>query len=189
MENFFGIGSGSSNYDKRRHINVIFMEIVSYHFYADPGYADRLVRVLKTDNNIYSRSSTICNSFLTYNEHNYLNLLRERYNISDLDFTTILSGIGVMDNVTKSPAGYGQRENTALLVQMVVAIESMTSNFGSQAVTEITKMIGSMGLGMKGISFDQAKFNRLFDLTFKAMEIYGNNYALPKIEQYVIDRW
>lgn len=189
MDNFFGIGTADSFYDKRRHINMIFMEFMSYHLFADSSFGARIISLLKSGKSEEERASCICNDFLTYDEFNFLQLLREKYNLPDSEFVTIMSGIGIKDKITKSPAGYDARQNKELLVQMVIAIESMTHDFGSKAVTEITGMIASIGKGMKGISFDQAKFNKLFDLTFEAMRIYGDSDYLPHIEQYVIARW
>lgn len=189
MDNFFGIGTSDSFYDKRRHINMIFIEFLSYHIFSDSSYSDRIVSLLKSSKSEEDRAFCICNNFLTYNELNFLKLLRERYNLSEAEFITILSGIGAKDKITKSPAGYDANQNKVLLVHMVIAIESMTSNFGSKAVTEITRMIGTVGKGMRGIFFDQTKFNKLFDLTFEAMRVYGDSDYLPQIEQYVLERW
>ena len=189
MENFFGIGLANSFYDKRRHVNVIFMIIIDYHFYANPGFADRLVSLLQSGSSEPYRTRMIANNFLTRDELNYLNIIREKYSLPSSEFERICSGLSMYEPQYKTPAGYGSVDNKRLLVDMVMAVYVATNNYASNAFTKITAEIGSLAQGMNGISFNQAKFEQLFHLTLKAAQTYGLVNRLKEIEDYVIARW
>ncbi len=189
MENFFGLGLANSFYDKRRHVNVVFMIMMDYHFYATPGFSDRIVSLLKSGASEASRTSIIANNLLSREELNFLNIVREKYNLPADEFERIVSGLSLYDPQYKSPAGYGALDNKRLLVDMVVALYVMTTNYASPAFTKITGEIGSLGKGMNGISFDQAKFERLFSLVLEACKKYQLVNRLQEIEDYVIAKW
>ena len=53
----------------------------------------------------------------------------------------------------------------------------------------MTAEVGGLAKGMNGISFDQAKFERLFYLTFEAQRVYQYTTELEQVEDYVIARW
>lgn len=163
------------------------MEIMSYHFYENPYFANQVADIIKSNKSTEEKASIICNDLLTYGEHNYLNLLRERYNISNSDFTTIMSGIGCGVEM-RSPAGYGKEQNISLIIQMIVARYYMTPQNNS-AFYQINTMIVGLAQGMKGIRLTQQNINSLFSLTEQAMKIYGNNFALKQIEDFVISHW
>lgn len=190
MENFFGIGTADSFYDKRRHVNAVLMIFLDYHFYASPGYADRLVALLKSPKSEAMMAIDICNDFLSYEEHSFMNVMREKYGLPEGDFTRIMSAISIrQDKQFRTPASYDKVENTRLLVDMVVALSIACDNFQSPAFTRMTASIGTLARGMRGITFDQAKFERLFHLTFEAERLYQDTGKLKQTEDYVIARW
>lgn len=190
MDNFFGLGLADSFYDKRRHVNVILMTFINYHFYATPGYADRLVALVKSSKSEAQKASEMCNDpFLTYDELNFIKTVKEKVGLPLSDFNRIMSGISLYDPQFKTPAGYDQAQNTRLLVDMVVALTYACDDFQSPAFTKMTQMIGALGKGMRGISFDQAKFERLFHLSFEAQRIYQYTTELRQVEDYVLARW
>ena len=191
MDNFFGIGTGSPFYDKRRHVNVILMMFLDYHFYATPGFADRLIALLQSSKSEDRIALEICNDpFLSFDELNFLKTIKEKVGLPQSDFDKIMSGISLRcDKQYKTPASYGRVENTRLLVDMIVALSYACNNFSSSAFTKMTAEIGGLAKGMNGISFDQAKFERLFHLTFEAQQIYQFTTELKHVEDYVIARW
>lgn len=187
-ENFFGIGTGNSYYDKRRHINIVFIEMLSYHFYVNPSFGNRIVGIVKDNSkSIEEKASDICNDIFSYDEHNYLNLLRERVQISNQEFMVIMSGIG-LGQESKSPASYTREQNIALLVEMIVARYYMKPQVNS-AFIQINNMIVQLAKGMRGITITQQNAESLFQLTQEAMTKYSNNYALTQIEDFVISKW
>lgn len=187
-ENFFGIGTGNSFYDKRRHINIVLIELLSYRFYINPSLGNRIVSIVKdTRKSIEEKASDICNDILSYDEHNYLNLLRERVQISNQEFMMIMSGIG-LGQETKSPASYTREQNIALLVELIVARYYMTPKV-NDAFIQINTMIMQLAKGMRGITITQQNAESLFQLTQEAMTKYSNNYALAQIEDFVISKW
>ena len=187
-ENFFGIGTGSSFYDKRRHINIIFIELLSYHFYTDSSVSNRILSIIKDPyKSTKEKASDICNDILNYDEHNYLNLLRERVQLSEPDFMLIMSGI-VLCQESKYPASYTREQNISLLVEMIVARYYMKPQVNN-AFIQINSMIVQLAKGMRGITITNQNAESLFLLTQEAMAKFRNNYALSQIEEYVISKW
>ena len=127
----------------------------------------------------------ICNDVLTFDEHNYLNLLRSRYGLSDEDFIQIMSGRSLHDKLIKTPAGYGKEQNIRLLVQMAIARYYMTPR-NENALVNINSMIASIAKGMRGVNLTQSFMQQLFQLTDDAMRKFGNNFSIPQMEDYVI---
>ena len=99
---------------------MIFHEMIYYRLYVDQNLMIQCIRYADSLP-IRQAAEYMCNDVLSYNEHNYLNLLRERYNINEADFLQIMSGKSLHDKLIKTPAGYGREQNIRLLVQMVVA--------------------------------------------------------------------
>ncbi len=185
LEDFFGYGSCDSQFDKRRHLNVVFHEMIYYRLYYDQTTMVQCIRYADSLS-LQQAAEYICNDVLTYDEHNYLNLLRERYLVNDDDFTQILSGRSLHDKLIKTPAGYGREQNIRLLVQMTVARYYLMPR-DNNALVKINTMIASIAKGMRGINLTQEFLQQLFQLTEDAMRRYGNNFALSAIENHVIE--
>ncbi len=184
-EDFFGYGSCDSRYDTRRHINVIFQELILYKLYYDQALTAKCI--LYADSlSPQQAAEYFCNDVLSYDEHNYLNLLRLRYSLSEQDFMQIMSGRSLHDKVIKTPAGYDKEQNIRLLVQMTIARYYMTPR-NENALVNINSMIVSIAKGMRGINLTQSFIQQLFQLTEYAMRKFRNNSAIPQMEDYVIN--
>ena len=184
-EDFFGYGSASSSYDKRRHINVIFQLLMTYKLKAMPSSViSNLRRALQLPTQ--QAAELVCNDILSYDEHNYLNLLRERYNVPIADFTKIVSGYGCTLPVNKTPAGYSQRQNQELLIQMLTARYYMRPH-NTSAFEYINAVIATCSSGMRGINMSQSLFSKYDSLWRKAVSLYPTNFQLPQIENYIIN--
>lgn len=184
IEDFFGNGSGSSVFDKRRHINVIFQLLMMYKLKVDSNSViPTLQRALKLPTQ--QAAELICNNVLSYDEHNYLNLLRERYDVPVNDFTKIMSGYGCTLRENKTPAGYSVRENQELLIQMLNARYYMRPQ-DSEAFMYINSVIVAWAGGMRGINMNQTTFIRYDQLWRNALTLYPTNYQLRQIEDYII---
>ena len=184
---FFGYGSCDSKYDIRRHLNLILHEFMAYKLYVNDQrtLVQNILHAAQLP--VQEAAEYVCNDILTYDEHNFLNLLRERYNVSEIDFVQIMSGRSLMDKITKSPAGYSREQNIRLLVQMTIARYYMKPQ-NKNAFIEINTMIANIAKGMRGINLTSAFINNLFNLTEQAMLKYGNNYAIKEMEDYVINK-
>jgi len=184
IEEFFGYGSASSAFDKRRHINVIFQLLLMYKLKVNPNsLIIKIQRALQLPTQ--QAAELICNDVLSYDEHNYLNLLRERYDVPVSDFTKVMSGYGCTLRENKTPAGYSVRENQELLVQMLNARYYMRPQ-NPEAFTYINSVIYSWGGGMRGINMNQATFMQYDQLWRKALALYPTNFQLKQIEDYII---
>ena len=183
-EMFFGYGSGESFYDKRRHINVIFQLLMMYKLKSIPSIViPQLQQALRMP--VQEAAELVCNDILTYSEHNYLNLLRERYCLNDADFTKIMSGYGCTLQVNKTPAGYNKRQNQELLVQMLTSRYYMRPQ-DANAFAYINSAIAGWASGMRGIVMNQETFIRYDQLWRKALALYPTNFQLKEIENYII---
>ena len=184
MEDFLGYGSCDSSYDNRRHINVIFHEMIYYRLYYDQNMTVQCIRYADSLP-IRQAAEYMCNDVLTHEEHNFLNLLRERYDISEDDFLQIMSGRSLHDKLIKTPASYGREQNIRLLVQMAVARYYLMPR-DNEAFVKINTMIASIAKGMRGINLTQEFMQQLFELTEKAIRLYRVNSALASIENHVL---
>ena len=184
MEDFFGYGSCDSKYDNKRHINVIFHEMIYYRLYYDQNMMIQCIRYADSLP-LGKAAEYMCNDVLSYDEHNYLNLLRERYGLTEADFLQIMSGRSLHDKLVKTPASYGREQNIRLLVQMAVARYYLVPR-DNEALVKINTMIASLAKGMRGINLTQEFMQQLFEQTEKAMRLYGVNSALASIENYVL---
>ena len=184
VQDFFGYGSCSNAFDSRRHINVIFEEFMSYKLYVNQTSTIQCVQYAMSLPEKQA-AEYMCNDVLTYAEHNYLNLLRERYHVTDADFYFIMSGKTLGYPITKTPAGYNRELNLRLLVQMSLARIYMIPQ-NQTAFININTMIAEYARGMRGIQFSQSFITDLFSLINDAMFIYKDNYHLKEIEDYVI---
>lgn len=184
-EDFFGYGSGSSTYDKRRHINVIFQLFIMYKLKVNQSaLATKLQYALRLP--MQQAAEYVCNEILSYDEHNYLNLLRERYNLPISDFTKIMSAYGCTLQENKTPAGYNTRQNQELLVQMINARYYMQPQ-NPMAFNYINSVIASWASGMRGINMNPTVFSIYDSLWREAVSIYPTNFQLPQIESYIIN--
>ena len=183
-EDFFGYGSCDSKYDIRRHINVIFHELLYYKLYYDQAL---MVKCIRYADSLPPKQAAeyICNDVFSYDEHNYLNLLRERYGLNENDFTQIMSGRSLHDKLIKTPAGYDREQNIRLLVQMAIARYYMIPR-NENALAYINGMIASIAKGMRGINLTEEFMQQIFQLTEDVMNKFGNNYALKYVEDHVI---
>ncbi|MCH5216807.1 MAG: hypothetical protein J1F10_07670 [Muribaculaceae bacterium] len=183
-DNFFGYGSASADFDKRRHINVIFQILLMYKLKQNQAWiVPKLQYALRLPTQ--QAAEYICNEILSYDEHNYLNLLRERYNVSVSDFTKILSGYGCTLPENKTPAGYSTRQNQELLIQMLNSRYYMQPQ-DINAFMYINGVIAQWAAGMRGINMTQSLFSKYDNLWRRALSIYPTNYHLKKIEDYII---
>ena len=184
MEDFFGYGSCDSKYDNKRHINVIFHEMIYYRLYYDQNMMIQCIRYADSLP-LGKAAEYMCNDVLSYDEHNYLNLLRERYGLTEADFLQIMSGRSLHDKLVKTPASYGREQNIRLLVQMAVARYYLVPR-DNEALVKIITRIASLTQGMRGINLTQEFMQQLFEQTEKAMRLDRVNPALASIENYVL---
>lgn len=184
-EDFFGYGTCSSTYDCRRHINVIFQLLLMYKLKSNPNVlVPQLRNILSMPTQ--QAAEKVCNDILSYDEHNYLNLLRERYHLPELDFVKIMSAYGCTLRENKTPAGYSKRQNQELLIQMLNSRYYMQPQ-NAEAFAYINGVIAVWAGGMQGISMSPQEFQKYDSLWRKALSIYKTNYDLHNIEDYIIN--
>lgn len=186
-DQFFGYGSCDVKYDIRRHLNVILHEFVRYKLYVSDQRTLGLNILHAAELPLYEAAEYVCNDILTFDEHNFLNILRERYNVPDEDFIQIMSGRSLKDKIIKSPAGYFREQNIRLLVQMTIARCYMKPQ-NNNAFIEINTMIANIAQGMRGINLTSAFISNLFKFTDEAIGKYSNNFAMKEMEDYVINK-
>ena len=188
MENcelFLGIGTGNPFYDKRRHLNIIFVEFMSSHAIARPASSNLVMYHIMHDS-VEDAALFICNDILTEEEHDFLNLLRERYDVPDDDFMKIMGGIGLLGE-NRTPCGYSYEENYRLLIQMVTARFFMPQSEFEISLKTINTSIYSFAKSFDN-SFDLREFQKLYDVTSDAVLKYENSLLIKDMEDYIIDR-
>ncbi len=183
-ESFFGYGSCSAAYDKRRHLNVLFQLFMIYRLKADQqGLVPKLKMVIQMPTE--EAAEFVCNDILSYDEHNFLNLIRERLNLADADFVKIMSAYGCTLPENKTPAGYTCRQNQELLVQMLTTRCFMQPE-DPAAFNYLNGVIARWASGMRGIDLNKRLFLRYDSLWREALSLYPSNFQLEEVEDYVI---
>ncbi|HIY87739.1 MAG TPA: hypothetical protein H9824_03415 [Candidatus Bacteroides pullicola] len=182
---FFGIGKGEAFYDKRRHLNIIFLVCANYQLFATPVAVNELRHYVLNETTEVS-ASYIRNNILTVGEYNYLNMLRERYNIPINDFTTILSGIGLFSLNFKSPSKYSPKEEARLIIQMMIARNYMQPQ-KMEAFKIINTMIYNLGQNIN-LFKSLSTFHQYEKLLYEASSHYPHEKYMVEIEEYVLQR-
>ena len=187
LETLLGYNTGSSQYDYKRHLNLIFTELMTYKLYYDQRLTIQIIQYAKSLHDDAKASKYILEDVLNPYERNYLKTLRTRYGISEVDFQAITSGKGLTDGIIKTPAGYGRSQNITLLTQMALVRAYMQPQ-NNNAMMQINSMIYSMGQGMAG-NINENTIRRILDLSLEAMRVVNaGDYDLKPYEDYVIAR-
>lgn len=185
MENFFGYNSGSTLFDKRRHLNTVFCLFANYHFILNNRVGQQIAYYLKNKDR-EAIALFICNEIFSFGEHNYMNLLREKYQVLENDFLQIMGGVGLLERENKTPAGYNRQQNISLLVEMLVSRIYMQPQ-NPNALQQINNIIANIAYNMSP-QFTKREIQAIFNLSMEAMRLYPNENMLNQIEQYVIKR-
>lgn len=187
MENFFGISSGSSLFDKRRHVNTIYNEFFQFRYKREGEknfIVNKLIPILEEDRN--ERYRIIAQSILSDYEYSFLCYLMRRYNLSEDEFVTIIAGETHFNDSMRTPASYSLVENYRLLIHMIYATilvpeyyQSCTNQVLLGFVTDIAKQFKGINTSLGIIA---TLINECLD---KGMRNFSD---LPEIEDYVISR-
>ena len=185
-QTFFGYDSGSNMYDTRRHLNILFMNFLDYNLslynYQDMDKVKRAVELRETDESAAARY--VSQNLLSPQQMQFLRFFKDRYQLSDDEFTTILSGISITSKISKSPAGYTKEENLILIAQLIIA-----TAFVRQADAQIQKYfqnVAGLSSGMRG-PITQNDFFHLMDVTQTECDRYYDDLLrnYDSIESYI----
>lgn len=186
MENFFGISTGSPFYDKRRHINTIYAEFFEFRLQKEgkPFVMNKVVPILQKDKN--ERFNSVQNQILTDLEYSFLYYLKNRYNLSDDEFITIVAGETHFQREMKTPAGYSLEENYRLLVHMIYATLCVSGYYQTCSKQVLSGFVSSLARQFSGFN---ASVGTIATLVNECLAKGLTNFTdLPKIENYVISK-
>ena len=189
MENFFGLESCSSNYDSRRHINLIYFTFFQYRLLADgQKFIQSFASVFQTRNEQSMLDFTVNNIFCA-SELAFLNYLKNRYNLSDMEYNKILSGITHHNTHIKSPAGYSTSDNWRLIIHMLYAQLCVEPKYHKYDIQIQIDCIIKMAQGMRGISIDNSKWQLVVNSLNDCLDKDWRKFTdLPRIEQYILSK-
>ena len=188
MDNFFGLGTASASYDKRRHVNLVYYTMIMLRFTKkDNSFMMNLKQILSSGYDKGSKADLICQHILTDLEISYLNYLRARYGLSEDEYVTILAGESLTQREVKSPAGYQGTQNWELIIQMFYA--TMLSGPAYQGYVQqlVSSFFYPMCSGMRGVTLQSSTFRLISENMNKCLNQGKRLFTdLPYIEQYVI---
>lgn len=190
MDNFFGIGTANSFYDKRRHINVVFYTMMMLRLMKrEESFTTKIRQIISSGYDRDSRADMICEQILTDLELSYLNYLRTRYGLTEDEHITILSGETLTQGEVKSPAGYRGDKNWELIVQMMYATMLCGSSYQRYVQQLVSSFFYPFCSGMRGVTLQNSTF-RLISENMNACLNQGKRLFadLPYIEKYIIER-
>lgn len=188
MDNFFGLGTASSAYDKRRHINLVYYTMMMLRFTKkDNSFMMNLKQILSSGYDKNTKSDLICQHILTDLEISYLNYLRTRYGLNEDEYITILAGESLGQGQVKSPAGYQGTQNWEMIVQMFYA--TMLSGPAYQGYVQqlVSSFFYPFCSGMRDVTLQSSTFRLISENMNKCLDQGKRLFTdLPYIEQYVI---
>ena len=184
MNNFFGFNTGSSAYDKRRHLNLIYHEFMYFKLLENQSIAMAVKNVMAKS--INERYNIFLASILNKYESNFLYYLKNRYQVPDADFETIIAGETFKYGEVKTPAGYHQDQDWRLVIQMIYATVLTGSNMQPYVQNVVQSYIfpfaSGMGIGIKPSS-PRIIGNAIQTCLNLGMRSFDD---LPRIEDYAL---
>ncbi len=188
MDNFFGHGTASAAYDKRRHVNLVYYTMIMLRFVKDGNsFMMKMKQILSFGYDKETKADMICEQVLTDLEISYLNYLRGRYGLSEDEYITILSGESLGQGQVKSPAGYQGVQNWELIVQMFYATMLCGSVYQGYVQQLVTKFFYPLCSGMRGVNLQTSTFRLISENMNKCLAQGKRLFTdLPYIENYVI---
>ena len=190
MDNFFGLGTASAFYDKRRHVSLVFYTMMMLRLMKkENSFMVQLKQILSSGYDKNARADKICEYILTDYEISYLNYLRSRYNLNEDEYVTILAGETLTQGQVKSPAGYQGRENWEMIIQMMYATMLSGSAYQGYVQQLVNNFFYPICSGMKGVILQPSTF-RLISENMNACLNQGKRLFsdLPYIERYIIEK-
>jgi hypothetical protein len=188
MDNFFGLGTANSAYDKRRHVNLVYYTMMMLRFTKkDNSFMMNLKQILSSGYDKNTKSDLICQHILTDLEISYLNYLRTRYGLNEEEYITILAGESLGQGQVKSPAGYQGTQNWEMIVQMFYA--TMLSGPAYQGYVQqlVSSFFYPFCSGMRDVTLQSSTFRLISENMNKCLAQGKRLFTdLPYIEQYVI---
>jgi hypothetical protein len=188
MDNFFGLGTANSAYDKRRHVNLVYYTMMMLRFTKkDNSFMMNLKQILSSGYDKNTKSDLICQHILTDLEISYLNYLRTRYGLNEEEYITILAGESLGQGQVKSPAGYQGTQNWEMIVQMFYA--TMLSGPAYQGYVQqlVSSFFYPFCSGMRDVTLQSSTFRLISENMNKCLDQGKRLFTdLPYIEQYVI---
>ena len=188
MDNFFGLGTANSAYDKRRHVNLVYYTMMMLRFTKkDNSFMMNLKQILSSGYDKNTKSDLICQHILTDLEISYLNYLRTRYGLNEEEYITILAGESLGQGQVKSPAGYQGTQNWEMIVQMFYA--TMLSGPAYQGYVQqlVSSFFYPFCSGMRDVTLQSSTFRLISENMNKCLDQVKRLFTdLPYIEQYVI---
>ena len=190
MDNFFGLGTASTAYDKRRHVNLVYYTMMMLRLTKrDSSFLMNLKQILSSGFDKDTKANMICENILSDLEISYLNYLRGRYGLSEDEYVTILAGEALGQREVKSPAGYQGTQNWEMIVQMFYATMLCGAAYQGYVQQLVKDFFYPMCSGMRGVTLQSSTF-RLISENMNVCLNQGKRLFtdLPYIEKYVIDK-
>lgn len=190
MSNFFGLGTASSDYDKRRHINLVYYTMIMLRFTKGGNdFLMSLQQILSSGYDKRTKAVKISKHILTDLEISYLNYLRGRYGLNEEEYVTILAGETIGQVQVKSPAGYQGIQNWELIVQMVYATILCGPAYQGYVQQLVRDFFYPFFSSMRGVTLQSSTFRLISDnmniCLNKGKTLFSD---LPYIENYVINK-
>lgn len=190
MENFFGIGTCSSSYDKRRHINLVYYTMMMMRLLKKEDlFVINLKQILSSGYDKETKANLIRQNILTNLEISYLNYLRSRYGLNEDEYITILGGESLGQGQVNSPAGYDGVQNWEVIVQMFYATMLCGPAYQGYVQQLINTFFYPLCSGMRGVTLQSSTFRLVSENMNKCLNQGKRLFSdLPYIEKYVIER-
>ena len=190
MSNFFGFDTADSFYDKRRHINLVYYSMMYLRLLNGNGsFMNNIKQILSPCNSTLTRANMMRKEILADYEVAFLDYLRDRYNLPENDYITILAGETLTQGVVKSPAGYTSTNNWELIIQIMYSTMLSGPLYQHLVQRLVNEFLIPISSGMRDITLQKSTFRLISENMNFCLNSGKRKWSdLPYIEQYIIDK-
>lgn len=190
MSNFFGFDTADSFYDKRRHINLVYYSMMYLRLLnGNSSFMNNIKQILSPCNSTLTRANMMRKEILADYEVAFLDYLRDRYNLPENDYITILAGETLTQGVVKSPAGYTSTNNWELIIQIMYSTMLSGPLYQHLVQRLVNEFLIPISSGMRDITLQKSTFRLISENMNFCLNSGKRKWSdLPYIEQYIIDK-
>lgn len=170
MENYFGYTTGSSVYDKRRHLNCVLNVFI---FGFDQDVTSDILQ--KYSSNSRAETAQQLKFYIAMSFSNAavrcLDYISDDLQLSVEEKNNIFGLIDIFNKEFRSPAGYSKQENQKLLVHMLLMTSFMNEELRNAIV------VNAIGGIMKPF-FDVNYIIKTFNTLISAIELHTTDLSI-----------
>lgn len=170
MKQFFGIGSGNSNYDGRRHIGVVLNYYSIFKMFSDKNTDNIISKALQFENYIFS-AQYLCSCFYSAEFLSFVSILQSKLGLSNDEMSVLKSHLLFTTAELKTPAGYSRFDDITLIAHCAYVHRFFVPNNGNavqQTVSFSKQCFTSMCIS-------ESDINKIYSIVNRELQMGNSN--------------